>query len=80
MINQKKEINEAGQLCWYCGAPVIKLTPKKRSRNKSYYYEYYFRCSNRNCPKRFFYMPEAAKRFWPENANHNGASPQENQS
>lgn len=64
---KKKKITEAGQPCWHCGSPVAKKIPREKSRSKrAYYYAYYFKCSNSNCPAQFVYMPEEAKRFWSE--------------
>jgi hypothetical protein len=80
MDTKKKKITEEGQLCWHCGSSVVKKIPRKKSRGKrAYYYTYYFKCSNRNCPAQFVYMPEEAKRFWSEKSQPVGGIPSASQ-
>ena len=75
MGTQKTKIIDEGQPCRHCGSPVIKRThnPKaKRKTKKVYYFEYFFWCAKCNA----VYFVEGAKRFWSENSNLNGVSPQ----
>lgn len=72
----KRKITKEGQPCWHCETPVIKRTPRKKSRgSRAYYFEYYFKCPNPKCPAKFVYMPEEAKRFWSEKSELEGVSP-----
>jgi ribonuclease HI len=52
-------ITEEGQPCRKCGTPVIRKTPKRKTRaGQAYYYEYYLYCPNCHTT----YMVEEAKR------------------
>lgn len=40
---ERPRLTQAGQLCWKCGAPVVKQKPRSKP-NLGYYYEYYLYC------------------------------------
>lgn len=69
---RKEKITSAGQPCTHCGTPVRKVTPEdKPRRRRAFYFEYYFRCPNTDCPivgGAVYLVPEA-KRFWSGNSN-----------
>jgi len=53
------KITREGQPCRKCGTPVVKKSPKRKSRpDQAYYYEYYLQCPQ--CKS--IYMVEEAKR------------------
>lgn len=53
------KITTEGQPCRKCGTPVVKKSPKRKSRpDQAYYYEYYLQCPQ--CKS--IYMVEEAKR------------------
>ncbi len=58
----KYKITEEGQPCRKCSTPVVKKTPRKKTPKpgKSYYYEYFFLCTN--C--KTMYFVDEAKRYY----------------